>query len=657
MSLPLSSVKGVGAVVEKKLRALGINDVDGLLSFLPRQYVDLSISVPLSEVSDGAFCLFDATVVKVGAPRKKGSLSIFSAEANSDGIPVNLVWFNHRYAHKIVKEGEIYTFFGKAKFWKNAYEFSNPFFEKKSFKTKFSGIQPIYPTKGLIGQGTIRNLLSEAVKMPSESLLSAETERKLSVISLSDAYIKIHCPDDKNVSDALRRVFLERLTERIAAFSYAKKYRKNTKKQRYLDHIDLHALVDNFGFSFTPSQKSAVERIFASMRSRERMNVVLCGDVGSGKTAVAVTAAYLALKSGYQVAFVAPTELLAAQHAAFLERALSGTGISFCYLTGSSSPAQKRDVYERLASGEVSLVVGTHAVFSEKVVFSRLSLVICDEQHRFGVAQRNGLVEKGVGCDVLTLSATPIPRTMCLAAYGEAEFLPIERRTKGNIKTSIVPKEKRADMFRYVADFCVKGGKAYLIAPRISDAEDIERENCESLYEEFCSYLPRESVGLMHGRLSAEKKDAVMRDFRDGMIKALVATTVVEVGVDVPDASIIVVTDADKLGLATLHQLRGRVGRQGQKSYCFLCGDGKNVDRLNDLVACDDGFELAEKDFDRRGGGEIFGLTQSGSDDLKIDARLLAAAKEAAQSVDTVRFRARLDALAREYSLSDVTFG
>lgn len=657
MSLPLTAVKGVGEAVEKKLRALGIYDLSGLLAFLPRQYVDLSCSVPLSDVSDGAFCLFDATVTKCGYPQKKANLTIFSAEAISEGIPVKLVWFNHKYVHKTLTEGENYTFFGKAKFWRDRYEFTNPFFEKKSFKTKFAGITAIYPTKGLVGQGTLRNIMTEALKMPVESLLSPKTEEKLGVMSLKEAYEKIHKPIEKDNSAAFRRVCLEQLTERIAAFSYAKKNRKNDKNHTYLDRVELRLLVDNFGFSFTPSQRQAVEKIYEDMRKKDKMNVVLCGDVGSGKTAVAAAAVYLAAKSGHQAAFVAPTELLAAQHAAFFERVLAGTGIRFVYLTGSSTAAEKRNIYQRVSAGEVSLVVGTHAVFSDKLVFSDLSLVVCDEQHRFGVAQRNSLVEKGAGCDVLTLSATPIPRTMCLAAYGEAEFLPIERRTKGNVKTSIVPKEKREDLFRYVASVCEEGGKAYLIAPRISDAEGIERETCESLYEETCGYLDRKKVGLMHGRLSAEKKEEVMRAFRDGEIRALVATTVVEVGVDVPDASIIVITDADKMGLATLHQLRGRVGRQGQKSYCFLCGDERNDDRLRDLVACEDGFLLAEKDFDRRGGGEIFGLNQSGTGDLKIDVALLTQAKEAAKYVDFYANRQRLWRLARLYSLSDVTFG
>ncbi|MBR1748097.1 MAG: ATP-dependent DNA helicase RecG [Clostridia bacterium] len=655
MKYPLTSIKGVGEVIEKKLRSLGVTDVESLLTFLPKQYVDMNISVPLSEISDGAFCLFDATIEKCGYPRRKGNLTVFTAEAVSGGAPVKLVWFNHKYVHKVLSVGEEYTFFGKAKFWRDSYEFNNPFFEKKAFETKFSGITPIYPTKGVLGQGTLRNIIAEALKFPTDSLLSQKTEEKLGVMSLHSAFESIHRPTQKDNSAAHRRVLLERLTERIAAFSYAKKNTNNQKNQHYSDRVDLRPLVNNFGFSFTPSQTAAVERIFALMRGREKMNVVLCGDVGSGKTAVAVAAAYLAVKSGHQAAIVAPTELLAAQHAESIKNALSGTGVDFCYLTGSSSAAEKREVYQRVASGEIGLVIGTHAVFSDKLRFKDLALAVCDEQHRFGVAQRNSLVEKGSSCDVLTLSATPIPRTVYLAAYGEAEFIPLSRRTTGNIKTSIVPKSKRADMFRYIADVCNAGGKVYLIAPRISDAEGIERENCEDLYEETCRYLDESKVGLMHGRLPQEKKDSVMRAFRDGEKNALVATTVVEVGVDVPDASVIVITDADRLGLAALHQLRGRVGRRGQQSYCFLCGEG--TDRLKDLVACDDGFELAERDFDRRGGGEIFGLSQSGSDDLKIDARLLATAKAAASDVDVSAHRDRLIALAQIYSLSDVTFG
>lgn len=303
------------------------------------------------------------------------------------------------------------------------------------------------------------------------------------------------------------------------------------------------------------------------------------------------------------------------------------------------------------------MLIGTHAVFSEKLNFKSLSFAVADEQHRFGVAQRNSLIKKGEVTDVLTLSATPIPRTMLLAAYGEASFITVDKRTHGNIKTKLVPKTKRADMFRYLGNECERGAKIYVIAPAIFDAEGIERENCEELFNEAAQYIPRERIGILHGKLKPKEKAEAMEKFRSGETPVLIATLVVEVGVDVPDASIIVITDADRFGLASLHQLRGRVGRDGSSSYCFLLADS-DCERLKMLTENEDGFKIAEADFDLRGGGEIFGLEQSGGGSLKyVDSKTLKIAKEAAYAVDLDRFQFKLVHLKNSFSLSDVTFG
>lgn len=651
----LIKIKGVGDTVKKKLFALGVYSVEDLLDRVPRQYVDLSLSVPLTDATDGSFCLFDGVVTDKSGVRKKGKLTVFSADVISGRLPVKLVWFNHSFVDKILNIGEEYTFFGKAKIRDYRFVLTNPKFEKKAEKTKFEGICPIYATKGTIGQGTYHNIVMEALSLCPESLVSSFIEEKYDLPTLADAYKAVHDPVSLNNGPALRRIYLERLTERIAAFRLAKQNSAKFQKNAYNNDVDFSVVLSNLPFELSPSQREATKRIFHLMKSRERMNSVLCGDVGSGKTVVAALAVYLAIASGHQAAVVAPTELLAKQHSVFFERFLSGTGKRVAYLVGSTPASEKRKIYEAAAVGNIDLIVGTHAVFSDKLVFADLALAVADEQHRFGVAQRNSLIEKG-RTDILTLSATPIPRTMCLAAYGEAEFITIDRRVKGNIKTSIVPKAKREDMFRYLADGVGAGDKVYLVAPRISDAEGIERENCTELYEETCRYIDKGKVGLMHGKLKQEEKDAVMEDFRTGAIRALVATTVVEVGVDVPDASIIVITDADRFGLAALHQLRGRVGRNGQKSYCFLCA-AEESERLQVLTESDDGFAIAERDFDMRGGGEIFGLEQSGAGSLKLDAKLLKMAKEASDYVDYDRHFDLLNALSGEFSLTDVTLG
>lgn len=655
--VPLYKIRGVGEVIEAKLRNLGINSAEDLLNKLPRQFLDLSMSVPLEDARDGSFCLFDGIITGKSAPRKKGKLSIFTAECLCGEREVKLVWFNHAFVGKQLNIGETYTFFGKMKSHDFKCEFVNPHFEKKGENTRFTGVCPIYATKGSIGQSVYRKLVIDALNYCPESLISAETEQELQLMDLKKAYKCVHQPTKKENGEAVRRIAIELLTERIAAFRLAKKNSVKIKKNRYEKQLDFDTVTVNLPYKLTDSQNEALERITALMKNDERMNAVLCGDVGSGKTVVAAMAVFFAVKSGYQAALAAPTELLAAQHNEFFHGFFKNTGIRIGFLTGSTPISEKKKIYAAAANGEVDIVIGTHAVFSEKLRFQKLALVVADEQHRFGVAQRNSLVEKGENSDILTLSATPIPRTMCLAAYGEAEFITIRRRTYGNIKTSLVPSYKRADMFRYLAERCTDGAQAYVVAPKISDAEGIEKESCEELFKELTRYIPTEKIGLLHGKMPNEKKIAVMEAFRRGEISVLTATTVVEVGVDVPNASIIIIADADCFGLATLHQLRGRVGRNGEQGYCFLCSDSE-CERLHILTSETDGFKIAEEDFALRGGGEIFGLEQAGGGSLKyVNAKTLKIAKTAAERVDLERLKNRLAPLAEEFSLSKVTLG
>ncbi len=655
MNTPLTAVKGIGSAFELKLNSLGLYCAEDVLDFFPKQYVDLSKSVPLSGADDGSFCLFDGTIIAKSYPRKKNNLQIFNAEINSHGIIVKVVWFNQNYVSKKLELGNEYVFFGKIKISKFCYEIANPHFYKKSEENHFFGITPIYPNKGLIPQGTHRNIVKACLPCARESLISREIEEKMGIMSLPEAYKRVHFPDELDTKEAQKRVVLEKLVERIAAFSYAKKFSNRKKNREYICSNDYSSFLRNLDFLPTDSQRNAIEKIISKLKNPTVMNTVLCGDVGSGKTLVAAMASYFVIKNGYQVALAVPTAILAQQHYSFFSRAFSSCGINIALLTGAMPSAEKRKIYSAAEKGELDLIIGTHAVFSEKLNFLNLGLAIADEQHRFGVAQRNSLVDKGSSVDVLTLSATPIPRTMYIAAYGEADFLTIDRRTVGNIKTSIVPAEKRADMFRYVADRS-NDTKIYVIAPKILDAEGIEKESCEELYEEMSKYLPEEKIGIMHGKMKVERKNEVMERFRSGEIRVLVATTVVEVGVDVPDATIMIITDADNFGLAALHQLRGRVGRNGQKSFCFLLG--KDCDRLKVLTANDDGFKIAEEDFAMRGGGEMFGLEQTGAGSLKyVTPKLLKIATECAKFVDYDKFLDRIMDTIKRFSLFDVTLG
>lgn len=655
MSIPLSAIKGVGDAVAVKLKALSVNSAEDLLDFYPRQYIDLSVSVPLKDAEDGSYFLFEGVVSGKSQPWKKNNLQIFNAEVKSGGQFVRLVWFNQNYVSKRLEIGREYTFFGKIKIRNFSLEMANPRFCKKEEHDKFTGICPIYPTKELIAQGTFRNLVKEALAFCPQSVISPEIEEKYNLMSLEKAYYSVHLPTERDNKEGYKRLALEKLTERIAAFSFAKKHENRIKNRRYDSEVNFEEVLKNLPFSPTQSQSNAIEKIIKNLKKNVRMNAVLCGDVGSGKTLVATLVCFFVIRNGYQTAIVAPTEILARQHYDFFNKAYAETGIRVAIILGSTPATEKRKIYSATEKGEIDLIIGTHAVFSDKLKFKNFALAVADEQHRFGVAQRNTLVEKGDCADVLTLSATPIPRTMFIAAYGEAELISIERRVKGNIKTSIVPSAKRADMFRYLAKRCEET-KAYVIAPKIFDAEGIERESCEELFKEISHYVDREKIGLMHGKMKAEEKTAVMEKFRVGEYRVLVATTVVEVGVDVPDATVMIITDADRFGLATLHQLRGRVGRNGDQSYCFLTG--KDCERLSVLTHTDDGFEIAEEDFAMRGGGEIFGLEQAGSGSLKyVTAKILKIATESAEKVDCEKFYERISEIAKEFSLSNVTLG
>ena len=653
MNTPLTEIKGVGEALAKKLNSLSVFTAEELLDFYPKQYIDLSLSVPLEEAEDGSYCMFEGTVCEKSFPRKKNSLQIFNAVAVSGTRSVKLVWFNQNYISKKLEIGEKYIFFGKIRIRNFCPETANPHFWKEEEKEKIKGVCPIYPTKGLIPQGTLRNVIKEGLMFCPESIVPGFIEEKYHLISLEEAYFRIHCPIEKDVKEARKRIALEKLTERIAAFSFAKNHEKSTKNRRYEVDVNFDGMLKNLPFNPTDSQRSAVEKIISDLKGERRMNAVLCGDVGSGKTLVAAMACYFVIKNGFQAAIAAPTEILARQHYRFFNEAFCNTGIKISLLSGSTPVAEKRRIYSSAERGETDLVIGTHAVFSEKLSFRSLALAVADEQHRFGVAQRNSLVEKGESSDVLTLSATPIPRTMFIAAYGEAEFITIDRRVKGNVKTAVVPQEKRADMFRYISTRC-SDTKIYVIAPKIYDSEGMETESCEELYKELSSYAPKGKIGLMHGKMKTEEKNEVMEKFRDGTYRILVATTVVEVGVDVPDASIMVVTDADRFGLAALHQLRGRVGRNGEQGYCFLTG--KDCARLDVLTKTDDGFAIAEEDFAMRGGGEMFGLEQAGSGSLDyVTPTILKIASESAANADYGRFSDRISDLAKEFSLADVT--
>lgn len=650
----LLEIKGVGPVSLEKLRYLGIDSKRDLSLFSPVQYIDLDAVSDLNVADDGDFCVILTDVVSVSKPFRKGKLQMFRASGAVDGFKnkVKLVWYNANYISKTVTLGARLRCYGKIKKDGNTVEFINPVVEFAGVgEGELRGVKPIYALKGAIPQSTFSSMVRDCIsKFRPESVLPHID----GVMDLADAVVCAHTPMSIAEADAgADRIAVETLVRDISAYKLIRKqskraliYEDNRKRAEEVEH--------SLPYSLTPTQKEAVERIYSTMLSEKPLNAMLVGDVGSGKTAVAMLASVFSVFSGYQVAIMAPTEILAVQHYNTFTKALSRFGIRTVLLTGGLTPADKKKIKTEIANGTVDIVVGTHAVISKGTEFARLALAIIDEQHRFGVAQRTSLTDKGNAVDTLTLSATPIPRSLRLTVFGDIDVLNIERRySADNIKTAVVTPLKRKEMLDYIVGECENGKQAYVVAPKVYDVEGLEGSAVEKVYKELqTKYGTRVSVGLLHGKQKAQDKQKTLTDFAEGRIQILVSTTVIEVGIDVPNSSLMVIFDADRFGLATLHQLRGRIGRNGADAYCFLytTKSGDDVVRLTTLASETDGLRIAERDLELRGAGEWLGEGQSGRSG-RIDLRLMAKARELSEYVDLDAHYAELVAyaLARKY--------
>jgi len=657
----LLSLKGVGEATLKGLNALNIFDFDDLAAFLPRDYMDFCSALPIESAEDGAFVLTELTVQTLSKPFRKGGLRVFRAAGITErGTKVKLVWYNSSFVARHIAVGIKVRFCGTLRNNGTA-ELINPIYELSPEPRKLAGVVPVYSTKGVVPQSAIRKAAADMVKKYSpESVLGGDKERAFSLMSLADAVRAAHCP--RSVAEAYRgreRLALEELVKRIAAFRLV---RENEQRQNVY-HAPAEAVKEaeaRLPFSLTSTQADAVREIIKKLRSTKPLSAMLTGDVGSGKTAVALLAAYYAVKSGYQAALMAPTEILAAQHFSKFAEALAPLGVRIAYLSGASTAADKRAVRLALANSDADIAVGTQALFSKGADFCRLGLVIIDEQHRFGVAQKTALVDKGRAVDTLTLSATPIPRSLRLAMFGDVDVIRIDRRhAADNIKTAVVPVEKRAAMLDYIAEECAKGARAFAVAPRIED----DGEGCqaaEALYQELKERYGRKlKIGLLHGRISAADKLKAIRGFAAGELSILVSTTVIEVGVDIPEANIMAIFGAERFGLATLHQLRGRIGRDGKKAYCFLYTDKdpREQERLRILCEETDGLAVAERDYELRGAGDFLGESQSGRGfaGVNLPVKLVTLAKKLADGLDVKKHATMLEEYAERLGLKKIT--
>lgn len=649
---PVQYLHGVGQKRATLLKRLGVEKVGDLITLFPRRHEDRTQIKTLSQLIPGEKeCVF---VTVTGYPRteRRKSITITKVPVADHTGSAFLVWFNQPFREaQLFPRMKLFAY-GKVQRFMHSLCIVMPEIEPSGDESwlQIGRIVPIYPLTQGLTQNFVRQLVHSTLEkfgwaidetLPSE-LLSAHD-----LMPLREAFRQIHFPDDMlKLQQARRRlVFEEFLLMQLALALRERGFKKRQGIAFKTDLPQIEEFIRSFPFELTNSQKRAIAEIHRDMASPQPMNRLLHGEVGSGKTIVAAVALYTAVLNGYQSAFMAPTEILAEQHYRVLLELFQPFGVDVTLLIGSLSPREKRKARRRIEIGDASIVVGTHALIQEDVNFKNLGLVIVDEQHRFGVMQRANLIRKGICPDVLVMTATPIPRTLALTVYGDLDVSVLRELPPGRkpVITRWVRKEKRHLAYRFVQQELEKGRQAYVVCPLIEESEKLEDVDAVVRHAEWLQreVFPEYKVGVLHGRLPTSEKDSVMDAFRRGEINVLTTTTVIEVGVDVPNATVIVIEDAHRFGLAQLHQLRGRVRRSTFQSYCFLIGSPSSDDarrRLEVMVRTNDGFEIAEEDLRIRGPGEFYGTRQHGLPDLRIadiihDVDLLILARQVAQGI------------------------
>ncbi|MEO8863207.1 MAG: ATP-dependent DNA helicase RecG [Candidatus Saccharimonadales bacterium] len=648
LTSPVTDIKGVGKDAEQKLAILGIHTVSDLINYYPRRYDDYSNVQAIRAITPGMVTI-KATIKQAAGRYVRRGMHITEAVASDDSGSTKLVWFNQPYRAAALKPDTDYYISGDFGLRSQRLSILNPSVELVgNFVINTARIVPIYrETKGL-KSGQIRKYIREVSSLVNslpETLPEwlVDEER---LISRSEALSQIHFPaSSESLSVAKRRLGFEEVFE-LTLSALMNKYEllKEHTSSITFDKKLAQEFVRHLPFTMTDDQKRVVWQIYQDLQKEIPMNRLVEGDVGSGKTVVAAMAAVMAIKQGFQVAFMAPTELLARQHAETIAKLLEplGMGALVGLLVGGLKPVDKKRAHSAVASGEMMFIVGTHAIIAEKVDMHNLGLVIIDEQHRFGVQQRKKLETKvGHAVHVLSMTATPIPRSLALTLYGELDVSIISTKPANRkpIKTKLVPFASRAQLYESLKDQLVTGRQVFVVCPLVSPSDMVPAKSAEKVYDELSKkFLKDWRVGLLHGQMKSAAKEAVMQAFLDHKLDVLVSTTVIEVGVDVPNAGVMIIESAERFGLAQIHQLRGRVGRSEHQGYCFLVlSDNKAPSsRLRAVQSSSDGFKLAEYDLELRGPGAIYGTMQHGQLDLRIaklsDVRLIASARKAAQS-------------------------
>ena len=640
---PVRYLKGVGPKTAERFEKLGILTLSDLLCHYPRRYLDFSKPYSIAEAPADTECVVKAEVfAKPGGRILPGGRRMERITAGDDVSSLEITWFNNPYAAQKLELGQEYYFQGIVTGGMLRRQMVNPQVRTAAQITA-APFEAVYPqTEGLTSSAIakcVRQLLPHAELLPDP--LPSEMLKKYRLLSKADAVRAIHCPaTEEEAFAARRRLIYEELLVLQLGIGRMKNHGAASTGAP-MKKADASPFWESLSFSPTGAQRRAVEEILTDMSGETSMNRLLQGDVGSGKTLVAAAAIWACIRAGYQAALLAPTEILASQHAENLNRLLSPFGMRVALLTGGMKAAARRTTLAAIRDDEADLIVGTHAILSEGVEFARLGLAVVDEQHRFGVRQRGLLAEKAANPHLLVMSATPIPRTLGLLMYGDLDISILDELPPGRkpVKTRCITGKKRADLYGFLDREIDSGRQVYIVCPAIEDAGGSGLNAVKSYYEDIAkAYLPDRRVGLMHGKLKPKEKAEVMDDFKSGRLDALVSTTVIEVGVDVPNATVMVIENAERYGLSALHQLRGRVGRGAAESWCFLVSDNASESvqkRLKFLCSTSDGFAVAQYDLETRGPGDFFGSRQHGLPTLQIadlmnDTRTLHAAQSEA---------------------------
>lgn len=640
---PVRYLKGVGPKTAERFEKLGILTLSDLLCHYPRRYLDFSKPYSIAEAPADTECVVKAEVFAKPSGRiLPGGRRMERITAGDDVSSLEITWFNNPYAAQKLELGQEYYFQGIVTGGMLRRQMVNPQVRTDA-QVKSSPFEAVYPqTEGLTSSAIakcVRQLLPHAELLPDP--LPPEMLKKYRLLSKADAVRAIHCPaTEEEAFAARRRLIYEELLVLQLGIGRMKNHGAASTGAP-MKKADASPFWESLPFSPTGAQRRAVEEILTDMSGETSMNRLLQGDVGSGKTLVAAAAIWACIRAGYQAALLAPTEILASQHAENLNRLLSPFGMRVALLTGGMKAAARRTTLAAIRDDEADLIVGTHAILSEGVEFARLGLAVVDEQHRFGVRQRGLLAEKAANPHLLVMSATPIPRTLGLLMYGDLDISILDELPPGRkpVKTRCITGKKRADLYGFLDREIDSGRQVYIVCPAIEDAGGSGLNAVKSYYEDIAkAYLPDRRVGLMHGKLKPKEKAEVMDDFKSGRLDALVSTTVIEVGVDVPNATVMVIENAERYGLSALHQLRGRVGRGAAESWCFLVSDNASESvqkRLKFLCSTSDGFAVAQYDLETRGPGDFFGSRQHGLPTLQIadlmnDTRTLHAAQSEA---------------------------